>query len=276
MSWFWYACGYPAEGRRWLEQAIRRIKGDEPEEFAVLHGLAVILLQQGEATAAQQLFTRCLGYWQGQGNDRETAKELNSLAVAYRYTGEWDRARKLFADGIAAAERSADKNRLAALLSNRGLLEIDIGRPNLAIDLFNRALEVDRALGDSWAEACDRVNLAAARLRAGQIERADQELRSVAQSAMAVNDVDLTIGLIEVLAMVRAEAGDVATSGRLSGTADAMRKQANLPLPPPDATHLDRSLAKSRELVSEDLWSSYVSAGRALSREDAVAEGIRG
>ena len=47
MSWFWYACGYPAEGRRWLEQATQRITGDEPEEIAVAHGLAVILLQQG-------------------------------------------------------------------------------------------------------------------------------------------------------------------------------------------------------------------------------------
>ena len=48
MSWFWYACGYPDEGRRWLEQATQRVKGDEPEEIAVAHGLALILLQQGE------------------------------------------------------------------------------------------------------------------------------------------------------------------------------------------------------------------------------------
>ena len=31
----------------------------------------------------------------------------------------------------------------------------------------------------------------------------------MAQSAMAVNDIDLTIALIELLAMVRAQAGDV-------------------------------------------------------------------
>ena len=82
---------------------------------------------------------------------------------------------------------------------------------------------------------------------------------------MAVNDIDLTIGLIELLAMVRAEDGDVETSARLSGTADAMREQANLPRPAPDAAHLNRSLAKSRETVGEEIWSSYVSEGRALS-----------
>ena len=149
-------------------------------------------------------------------------------------------------------------------------------KPTLAIDLFDRAVAVDRELGDSWGEACDRVNLAAARLRAGQIDDADQELRNVAQSAIAVNDIDLTIGLIELLAMVRAEKGDVETSARLYGTAEAMREQANLPRPPPDASHLNRSLAKSRGTVSEEIWNTYVSEGHSMSGEHAVAEGIRG
>ena len=224
--------------------------------------------------AAQQLLTQCLQYWRGQGNDRETAKELNSLAIAYRHTGDWDKARSLLVEGTSLAERSGDKNRLASILSNRAILEIDVGEPILAIDLLDRALAVDRELGDAWAEACDHVNLAGARLRAGQIDAADQELRSVAGPALVVNDIDLTIGLIELLAMVRAESGDVETGARLSGTADAMRQQANLPRPPPEAALLDRTLAKSRETVSEKIWAAYVSEGRAMSAEDAVAEGV--
>jgi hypothetical protein len=153
-------------------------------------------------------------------------------------------------------------------------LEIDVGRPAAAIDLFDRAAAVDREVGDSWGEACDRVNLAAARLRAGQIDDADQELRNVARSVMAVNDTDLTIGLIELLAMVRAETGNVATSARLFGTAEAMRAEANLPRPPPDAAHLNRSLAKSRRTVSGELWHTYVTDGRAFRGEDAIAEGV--
>ncbi len=274
MSWFWYACGYPAEGRRWLEQATQRITGDEPEEIAVAHGLAVILLQQGETTAAQQLLTRCLDYWRGQGDDGETAKELNSLAVSYRNTGDWDKARELLEEGLSRAERSGDKNRQAAILSNRGILEIDVGRPAAAIELFNRAVAVDRELGDSWGEAVDLVNLAAARLRAGHIEDADQELRNVARSVMEVNDTDLTIGLIELLAMVRAETGDHETSARLYGSAEAMREEANLPRPRPDTAHLDRSLAKSQASVSAEIWRTNVNDGRALRGEDAITEGI--
>jgi predicted ATPase/class 3 adenylate cyclase len=276
LSWFWYACGYPAEGRRWLEKATTRVKGDSPEEIDVLHGLAVILLQQGEAATAHALLTRCLAYWRSRGDDSQTAKELNSLAIAYRYTGGSDKARELLEEGRLLAESSGDKNRLATLLSNQGLLETDFGAPARAIDLFDQALALDLELGDSWAEACDRVNMAAARLLAGQIDEALQELRNVSQKALAVNDIDLTISLIELLAMLSAEAGDVRTSGRLYGTAETMREQANLPRPPPDAAHVNRSLAKTRSTVSEETWSTHVNGGRLLSREEAIAEGTRG
>lgn len=275
LTWFWYACGYPQEGRRWLERATERVSGEGPEEIAVLHGLGVLLLQQGESEKARQLLSRCLGYWRGQGDDSKTAKELNSLAIAYRYTQDHDQARALFTEGISLAERSGDTSRLATLLSNLGILETDAGAAAAAIDLFSRAVALDRELKDRWAEACDRVNLAAAWIRAGHLDAAHRELREVSPDALAVNDIDLTIGLIELLAMLWGESGDIPRSARLLGTSDAMREQANLPRPPPDAAHLSRSLAKNRSKVSEDVWSSYVNEGRLLRGETAIAEGIR-
>jgi predicted ATPase/class 3 adenylate cyclase len=275
MSWFWYACGYPEEGRRWLEQATQRVTGQEEEEIAVAHGLAVILLQQGETTAGQRLLTRCLDYWRARGDDRETAKELNSLGVSYRNTGDYDRARELLEEGVSRAERSGDKNRLAAVLSNLGIVEIDVGHPAAAIELFDRAVALDQELEDSWGQACDLVNLAAARLRDRQVEAAEQDLLAAAPSVMAVDDTDLTVGMIELLAMLRAETADVETSARLCGAADAIREEANLPRQPADEAHLNRSLARSREAVSAELWHSYVADGRALTGEEAIAEGLR-
>jgi predicted ATPase/class 3 adenylate cyclase len=276
LAWFWYACGYPEEGRRWLERATKKVSGEGPEEIAVLHGLGVILLQQGESEKARQLLTRCLEYWREHRDDSKTALELNSLAIAHRYADEHDQARALFTEGISLAERSGDTSRLAALLSNLGILETDVGTPAAAIDLFNRAVALDRELNDRWAEACDRVNRAAARIRAGQTDVAYQDLRDVSSDALAVNDIDLTIGLIELLAMVWGESGDTRRSARLYGTSETMRRQANLPRPPPDTVHLERSLAKSQSTVSDDVWSSYVDEGRLLSGEEAIAEGIGG
>jgi hypothetical protein len=61
----------------------------------------------------------------------------------------------------------------------------------------------------AWRIHSQRVNLAAARLRAGQIDDAYRELRDVSHDALAVNDIDLTIGLIELFAILWAELGDV-------------------------------------------------------------------
>ena len=89
-----------------------------------------------------------------------------------------------------------------------------------------------------------------------------------------MNDIDLTIGLIEQLAMLWGESGDIRRSARLFGASEAVRAEANLPRPPPDVAHLSRSLAKNRSKVSEDVWSSYINEGRLLSGEAAIAEGI--
>jgi hypothetical protein len=89
-----------------------------------------------------------------------------------------------------------------------------------------------------------------------------------------LNDVDLTITIIELLAMLWAEMGDARRAARLTGTADTMREQAELPRPPPDEVLLDASLAKVRPLLDGDAWASHVRDGRALSAEAAIAEGI--
>jgi tetratricopeptide (TPR) repeat protein len=141
LTWYWYACGYPEEGRRWLERATQRVKGEEPEEINVLHGLGVILLQQGESETARQLFTRCLRYYRRRGDDSQTARELNSLGIAYRYTDEHDKARELFDEGIPLAERSGDKSRLASLLSNLGVWKPMSGPQNQrSISSFDRSV----------------------------------------------------------------------------------------------------------------------------------------
>ena len=212
-----------------MELATERISGDEPEEIAVLHGLAVILLQQGELERARQLLARCLDYWRRRGDDSKTAMELNSLAIAYRYIGDEDQARALFTEGISLAERSGDTSRLAALFSNLGILEIDVGAPATAIDLFNKAILLDRELKDRWAEACDRVNRAAGRISAGQIDAARQDLRDVSSDALAVDDVDLTIGLIELLAMLW---GNPATSAEARGFSAPRRRCGSRPTCP--------------------------------------------
>ena len=61
MSWFWYAFGYTAEGHRWQRRAVAVASAaGGPELATALHGLAVLLLQQGETAEAKDALTTCL------------------------------------------------------------------------------------------------------------------------------------------------------------------------------------------------------------------------
>jgi hypothetical protein len=96
----------------------------------------------------------------------------------------------------------------------------------------------------------------------------------VAADAFALNDVDLTISMIEMLAAVAAESGDAVRAARLLGTSETMRDQAALPRPGPDTEVLDRFLTKARSALDDSSWQRHVAEGGRLSAEEAVAEGL--
>ncbi len=98
MSRYWYRFGYVAEGRGWHERAMQVTGGaDSPEMLDALHNLGVMLLQQGDVTAASPSLERALEMARRMGERDLEARELNSLGVARREAGE--------AGGVPAAAR---------------------------------------------------------------------------------------------------------------------------------------------------------------------------
>ncbi|MEJ7705153.1 MAG: tetratricopeptide repeat protein [Geodermatophilaceae bacterium] len=107
LSWFWYACGYQSEGRGWLSAASVRASGqDSSAVMTALHGLGVLLRQQGDLDGSRAALERCLDYWTRIGNRAQVAAELSSLAAVHRARGDNDLARTMLADGIAAAREA--------------------------------------------------------------------------------------------------------------------------------------------------------------------------
>jgi tetratricopeptide (TPR) repeat protein len=275
LSWFWYACGYGGEGVGWLERAVASAAGREtPALISVLHGLGVLLDQHGEQRQAETIFERCLAYWRNDGDRSQIARELNSLALARLNLGDDDGSRRLLEEAISIARsENALKNRLAAALSNLGMLEAEAGAPERAVQVLQEALSLDQELGNPWGVACDRVNLVAALMMSGRVQQAYNDLRAIIDEILSLNDVDLTVNVIELLAMLRAEMGDDLQATRLLGTAQAMREQADLPRRPADVALVDRHLNRSRATLGDDVWARCLEEGRLLSVEGAIAAG---
>src|SRR5215213_2667946 len=84
-----------------------------------------------------------------------------------------------------------------------GILEIDVGAPAAAIDLFKPGDRPrPRARGQMGGGVRPGQSCGSSHISAGHIDAAHQDLRDVSSDALAVGAVDLTIGLIELLAML--------------------------------------------------------------------------
>lgn len=277
LSWFWYVCGYQSEGMRWLSRAVEAAEGRESRELmTALHGLGVLLVQQGENEQARQALRTCLDFWRRANDPSKIAMELNSLAVVQRALGESDAARTTLEESILLARGAAEEGRLANALCNLAMVEIDGGAPRRAIELLHEALALDRELGDTWGESIDNINLVRAMLAADRVHEAREHLLANAAPAIILGDVDLSINVIELFAMVLAESGNAPGAARMLGAAQAMRKKAELPITAPDAAMLDQSTDKARSQVDARTWDSNRDVGAAYSVDDALSDATNG
>lgn len=275
LAWFWYACGYQGEGRRWTSLAVKAAAGREsPELMATLHMLGVLMLQHGEVTQGQDALQTCLAFWRRDGDLRMIARELNSLGVAHRALNDQETARELLAESIEISRRIGDPERLASALVNLSMIESDTGDNDLAIELLQEARALDAARGDEWGLGVDDVNLASLMLRGGRLKEAHEQLHRHAASAVALGDPDLTADVLAIFCCVFAEYGDTERAARLLGAMQALRRQAELPMSEPDAVALDRSVNKVRSEPPSDRWQQDVERGSTRSVQDALGEAL--
>ncbi|HEX6443911.1 MAG TPA: tetratricopeptide repeat protein [Streptosporangiales bacterium] len=273
LSWFWYGCGYTAEGRSWQRRALRLVaERPGPAQALVLHGLAILLLQQGDTEEAVRMLRTCLSIWRQEGDRTQIAKELSSLGAGLWTHGDADQARPYLEESIAVAGEIGDDDRSATALSNLGVLELHAGHADRAVELLTRAQAFDERTGNTWGLAVDRENLVAAMLSAGRPADAMEELRELAPHIAVLGDVELTINVIELYVSVLSALGDHHRAARVFGAAESMREQASMPIAPLDAEFLDRYLDATRAALTPEQWRDELRRGRGYDVAAALAD----
>ncbi|WP_225753267.1 AAA family ATPase [Actinotalea sp. Marseille-Q4924] len=275
LAWFWYGCGYQAEGRRWLQTAVdaagtRRT----PQVMTALHGLGVLVLQQGHAERARDMLTVCLEHARTTGDPALVSKELNSLAMAHRALDEPRLATAVAEEAVAAARTAGDPRNEVNAVSNLALLAADDGRHDEAIALLRRCLELDTELQDAWGLGADHVNLVGSLLRAGRTAEAHAHLREHAASAVALNDLEITVDVLTLFAVVAARRGEAVRAARLLGASTHLREEADLPMAPVDAAWVGAAIDSVRDITPADAWQRDVDTGRDWGVEAALREAV--
>ncbi len=269
---FWYQHGHATEGRRWLEDAVRLASDRAGAPMARLsHWLGVLLQQQGENAAALPRFESSLACWRDLGDLDQVARELNSLGITHRHLGHLDSARSLLEESLAIAREIAAEARIADALTNLAQVESAAGNQDRATELLEEALELDQARGDTLGAAMDRQSLALASLRAGRVQEARLMLSSILLDVVSSGDIEFLVTTLELFAAVSGSLGDSLRAARLAGAAEGIREAAAMPIPEPDAALLESFLDSVRARIAPEQWAAELAAGRALTKEQAVA-----
>ncbi|MEM7246302.1 MAG: tetratricopeptide repeat protein [Acidobacteriota bacterium] len=87
------------------------------------------------------------------GDRIEEGRTLSSIAVAFRYRGEFMRARSCLEEALAVFRDVGDKRMEGEVLANLGILCSHDGRYREGMDWHERAIEVNREAGHRRAEA---------------------------------------------------------------------------------------------------------------------------
>jgi hypothetical protein len=151
-------------------------------------------------------------------------------------------------------------------------MDVDEDRPASALERLTQALTLDRKLGDDWAVVADQLNIAAALLQLGRTTEAYETARAVADETVALEDPDMTIALLELLAWTFAGLDDARLAARMLGAATALRESADLPIDPPDAALLEKSLRPVRRPGDEAAWAEQMASGARASVDEVLAE----
>jgi predicted ATPase/class 3 adenylate cyclase len=271
LVWYWYRTGAAHEGRELLDRLRDKDIGpDDPELVRAVQGLAVLLLQVGDAEQAMPLLERCLATWRQLGDRPMVARAANSLGVAHRDRGETEAARRHFDDSLAISRSDGDRSRLALTLSNLGQLAIDEGDPEEGLARLEEALAIDRAAGDRWAVVIGETNRAAALVELGRLAEAERVLGDVAASVPSMEDLESTADVLERGAMLRVAQGRYDDAATLLGVARTVRTAARIALSGVDERRLVALMSPAAAALGQAAWDHAVSAASSLSPEAAL------
>jgi hypothetical protein len=238
---------------------------------------------QGDSDAAVPLLEHSLAITQALG-DRPasvislTGYVLTNLGMAVRDQGDLARARACFEEGLALGRALNDQYLIANTLGNLSSLALVAGDLEQAAARSEETLIVSRQLNyqTGVARSLDRQALIA--WRQGHLRRAAAlacEALVLAVSR-AAGDMRFHGDSLEVCAIMYASQGHAERAARLLGAAAEFREQIGMRrrTDVPTAADVEAAVAPARAALGEAAWAAAFAAGRALTREEAIAEAL--
>ncbi len=277
LAGFWWVSGYPREGCAWLDPLLALAEGAEvpgPVRAKALHGAAVLANAQGDYARSKAQLKQSEALFRESGDVLGAARAVASLGGTAYDEGDLDGAMRLWTESLALAREAGEPGEVAESLGCLGEAAYHLGDLEGAAWRLEEASAIARQAGRTDIEAWQLGGLAnIARCRGDLANATTLQRRALAMETALVDRRQIAISL-EHLAQIHASAGRGEPTARLLGAATALRDLIGAPQPVPERSDTEQTVAGVRASLGEPLWASAFQAGRTLSLEQAIAEGL--
>ena len=271
LSWFWHTRSNLAEGRRWLERALRAADGDPAARGQALHGVGQIAYRQGDCTAAQAFLAGALEIQRQLGDAPATARTLRSLGLAVLSLGDYRLADQCLEEALAIQRVHGDRFDVARTLGSLALTSIEAGRYEAARVQCEECVALARQSGDEWGLAISIGTQGELALEVGEYDAARSHLLASIGLLTRLNDAASVAYRLEGFARLAAACSDPERALTLAAAAAGVWRRSGAVAVPHWRRRVEESMAPCRRALSPLAAEAAEALGAAMTTGEAVA-----
>ena len=269
---FWILEGYLTEGREWLEEALRR-SNEVPASVRrkVLIAAGSMAQLQGDREKARNLYAEGVAESRAAGDLYQLALATRGLGATAYLQGDFRAAREYVEEALLISRELNDRFAIAASLNRLGDLARVEENFAAAQMFFEDSIAILRQLGNINAASNGLTNLGAVAFALADYEHAGAYFAEALMSAQEFGGKIVVSHALDGLAALAVERGDSERAARLAGAAEELRQVIGFQREPAETRFRDAYLSKLRRTLSEPTLSVAHEAGRKLKLNEAVA-----
>lgn len=189
MSYYREIKGQIHEGLRWLETAV----SESPDDSTLLHRKALFEFGNfcrlsGNYEKAKLLLKDSLAAAKLRGDLSHAAFSLNRLGMIAYEEGDFEVSAEYYTESLGLFEESNDRSSHARVLNNLGNVRSNQARYSEAAEMYERALAVRRETGDVLGTAITLNNLGILAYERGNYQKAEEMLSESLRIRLEIGD----------------------------------------------------------------------------------------
>ncbi len=272
---FWLLHCHLSEGYAWLKAAQQRSSSAPANlRFKLMNGLGLAARFQGDYETAKKAYADGLAAGKEAGDDQGIALSSRGLGLVAMQQGDVKASREYFESGLKISRELEDKFGIAISLSFLGDLARTEGNSSAARPLFEESLKLFRELDNKSAASDALNNLGAAAFGEGDLQAAATHF---SESLHIANELGNKITIsysLDGFGAISAERGDLERASRLSGAAENMRESIGYTIEPAERRFRDAYLTEVHAAMVLDTFALEYEKGRKMDLGNAIKEAL--